>query len=52
MPMVRSITRASKAKNYRFSSLVLGVVESKAFQMNTKSSAVGTGTAAGWTLID
>jgi hypothetical protein len=39
MPMVRSITRASKAKNYRFSSLVLGVVESPAFQMNAKSSA-------------
>ena len=44
MPMVRAITRASKAKNYRFSSLVLGVVESKAFQMNMKSSAVAAGT--------
>jgi mono/diheme cytochrome c family protein len=42
MPMVRTISRASKAKNYRFSSLVMGVIESKAFQMNTKSSAVGT----------
>jgi len=41
MPMVRTITRASKAKNYRFSSLVMGVIESKAFQMNMKSSAVG-----------
>jgi hypothetical protein len=44
MPMVRTITRASKAKNYRFSSLVLGVVESKAFQMNMKSSEVSTHT--------
>jgi hypothetical protein len=42
MPMVRAITKASKAKNYRFSSLVMGVIESKAFQMNMKSSAVGT----------
>jgi mono/diheme cytochrome c family protein len=38
MPMVRSITRAAKTKNYRFSSLVLGIVESPAFQMNVKSS--------------
>ena len=44
MPMVRAVTRASKAKNYRFSSLVMGVIESKAFQMNAKSGAVGTGT--------
>jgi hypothetical protein len=44
MPMVRAITRASKAKNYRFSSLVMGVIESKAFQMNMKSSTVGTDT--------
>jgi hypothetical protein len=44
MPMVRSITRASKAKDYRFSSLVMGVIESKAFQMNTKSSEAGSGT--------
>jgi len=44
MPTVRAITRASKTKNYRFSSLVMGVIDSKAFQMNTKSFAVGTGT--------
>jgi len=44
MPTVRAITRASKAKNYRFSSLVMGVIDSKVFQMNTKSFAVGTGT--------
>jgi hypothetical protein len=40
MPMVRSITKAAKAKNYKFSSLVLGIVDSPAFQMNAKSSAV------------
>jgi hypothetical protein len=44
MPSVRAITRASKAKNYRFSTLVMGVIESNAFQMNMKSFAVGAGT--------
>jgi hypothetical protein len=39
MPMVRSIVRDSAATQYRFSSLVLGIVKSPAFQMNTKTAA-------------
>ena len=38
MPMVRSIARAAKGNDYRFSSLVLGIVQSPAFQMNMKSA--------------
>ena len=37
MPMVRSIVRDSAASKYRFSSLVLGIVKSAAFQMNMKT---------------
>jgi hypothetical protein len=47
MPMVRSITRAAKTKNYRFSSLVLGVIDSPAFQMNEKSSAIAAAPRTG-----
>jgi hypothetical protein len=32
MPAVRAIARASAAQDYRFSSLVLGIVKSDAFQ--------------------
>jgi hypothetical protein len=39
MPMVRSITRDAKQNSYRFSSLVMGVIESPGFQMNMKASA-------------
>lgn len=38
MPMVRSITRNAAKDNYRFSSLVTGIVRSPAFQMNMKAS--------------
>ena len=38
MPMVRSIVRGSTASRYRFSSIVLGIVKSDAFQMNLKSA--------------
>jgi hypothetical protein len=38
MPLVRSIVRDSAAGKYRFSSLVLGIVKSPAFQMNTKAA--------------
>ena len=38
MPLVRSIVRESAPGNYRFSSLVLGIVKSQQFQMNTKTS--------------
>jgi len=36
MPIVRSIERDATAKNYRFSSLILGVVKSAPFQMRLK----------------
>jgi hypothetical protein len=36
MPLVRKITRDSGRSNYRFSSLITGIVSSPAFQMNTK----------------
>ncbi len=39
MPMVRSIVRESAAGKYKFSSLVLGIVKSPAFQMNMKPAA-------------
>jgi hypothetical protein len=39
MPAVRSILRGAATHDYRFSSLVLGVVATPQFQMRTKSSA-------------
>ena len=36
MPLVRSIVRDAAADRYRFSSLVLSIVKSQAFQMNMK----------------
>ena len=36
MPLVRSIVRDAAGSNYRFSSLVLGIVRSAPFQMNIK----------------
>jgi hypothetical protein len=38
MPLVRSIVRDAAPDNYRFSSLVLGIVKSQQFQMNTKTA--------------
>jgi Protein of unknown function (DUF1592)/Protein of unknown function (DUF1588)/Protein of unknown function (DUF1585)/Protein of unknown function (DUF1587)/Protein of unknown function (DUF1595) len=37
MPSVRSIVRQAAAEDYRFSALVLGIVESPAFKSNMKS---------------
>jgi mono/diheme cytochrome c family protein len=37
MPLVRSIVRDAAPGNYRFSSLVLGIVSSRQFQMNAKT---------------
>jgi len=37
MPLVRSIVRESATSNYSFSSIVLGIVQSAPFQMNTKT---------------
>ena len=44
MPTVRTIERNAAANNYRFSSLVLGIVESTPFQMKRAQPAAG-GTA-------
>ena len=43
MPLVRSIVRDSARTNYNFSAIVLGIVESAPFQMNTKSTASSAG---------
>jgi len=39
MPLVRSIVRDAERNNYRFSSIVLGIVKSAPFQMNMKVQA-------------
>ncbi|PYS11877.1 MAG: hypothetical protein DMG17_21820, partial [Acidobacteria bacterium] len=36
MPVIRSIVRDASKNNYRFSSIVLGIVKSPPFQMRTK----------------
>jgi hypothetical protein len=36
MPAVRNIVRSSARNDYRFSSLIVGVVKSEPFQMRTK----------------
>ena len=36
MPLIRSIVHQAEPKNYRFSSLILGIVKSEPFQMNQK----------------
>ena len=47
MPLIRSIVHEAEPNNYRFSSLVLGVVKSDAFQMNQKLRTSGAGGGAG-----
>jgi mono/diheme cytochrome c family protein len=39
MPLLRSITRTAAEQDYRFSSLLMGVIESPAFTMNMKTVA-------------
>jgi hypothetical protein len=39
MPVVREILRSAAATDYRFSSIVLGIVNSAAFQMRTTAPA-------------
>ncbi|HUQ51045.1 MAG TPA: DUF1592 domain-containing protein, partial [Gammaproteobacteria bacterium] len=46
MPVVRSITRRAAEHDYKFSSLLMGVVESPAFTMNVKSAVDQQTTAA------
>ena len=43
MPLIRSIVRDAERNNYRFSSLVLGVVKSEPFQMNQKQEITSNG---------
>ena len=43
MPLIRSIVRDSESKNYRFSSLVLGIVKSEPFQVNQKQEITSNG---------
>jgi hypothetical protein len=42
MPLVRQIVKDAAKDNYRFSSLVLGVVKSDPFQMNQKLESENT----------
>jgi hypothetical protein len=37
MPVVRSIVKDSAKSNYRFTTLVMGIVKSAPFQMKTKN---------------
>jgi hypothetical protein len=46
MPMVRSMVRQAEPTNYKFSSLVMGIVSSNAFQMNQKAAAPVVGLKA------
>ena len=46
MPLVRSIAREAAEDNYRFSSLLMGVIESPAFTMNVKTGPSTATTAA------
>jgi hypothetical protein len=46
MPLIRSIVHEADSSNYRFSSLILGVVKSDAFQMNQKVPAGSQAQAA------
>jgi hypothetical protein len=39
MPVVRAILREAAARDYQFSSLILGVVNSVPFQMRVKMEA-------------
>jgi hypothetical protein len=43
MPLIRSIVRESESKNYRFSSLILGIVKSEPFQVNQKQNITSNG---------
>ena len=43
MPLIRSIVRESESNNYRFSSLILGIVKSEPFQVNQKQQITSNG---------
>ena len=46
MPAVRTITREAAGDNYRFSSIVLGIVRSEPFQMKIKLAEPPPGASA------
>ena len=46
MPVIRSIVRDAERNDIRFSSLVLGIVNSPPFQMRTKPEALAAGSVA------
>lgn len=43
MPLIRSIVNESKANDYRFSSIILGIVRSDAFQVNQQQQITSSG---------
>jgi hypothetical protein len=43
MPVVRGIVRKAAQSNYRFESILMGIVESAPFQMRTKLEAAEAG---------
>jgi hypothetical protein len=42
MPVVRGVVHEARDRDYRFSSIVLGIVESTPFQMKTKATPPGS----------
>jgi hypothetical protein len=46
MPTLRSVVREAAGSKYAFSSLVLGIVKSQPFQMNTKGATGPTAETA------
>jgi hypothetical protein len=42
MPLVRSLARNAAKDNYKFSSLIMGVVQSPTFTMNMKSAVLAS----------
>ena len=43
MPLIRSIVRDAESKDYRFSSIILGIVKSEPFQVNQKEQVTSNG---------
>jgi hypothetical protein len=43
MPVVRSVVREARRHDYRFTSIVLGIVQSAPFQMRTARESVPAG---------
>ena len=52
MPIVRSVVRDAAGKNYKFSSLVVGVVKSAPFQMRSKKLQDGDSKVVAGNIVD